>query len=298
MSTSAHPRAASVEETDAARAVVVGVDGSERNHAAVDYAIEEAAVDGRPLTLLAVLDDYTIPIPHHSVVPEDERQWRVLNRIADEVRRENPDVTVRRRVEFGGTVSTLVEQSADEELLVVGKRGLGAFARLMVGSTSVGVAGRAPVPVVIVPDGWRQSVHNREPVAVGLDPRDRNEATLRFAFTQAQRRGVGVTVVHALDISPSLVWDPVLGGPAYWEGRRLESVEKSVEPFRDEFPDVPVEGHDVHGHPSGVLLDESVGAQLLVLGRHHEGIAGFEIGSVARGVLHYAEVPVAVVPAV
>ncbi len=44
MSTSAHPRAASVEETDAARAVVVGVDGSERNHAAVDYAIEEAAV--------------------------------------------------------------------------------------------------------------------------------------------------------------------------------------------------------------------------------------------------------------
>ncbi len=207
-------------------------------------------------------------------------------------------MTVRRRVEFGGTVSTLVEQSADEELLVVGKRGLGAFARLMVGSTSVGVAGRAPVPVVIVPDGWRQSVHNREPVAVGLDPRDRNEATLRFAFTQAQRRGVGVTVVHALDISPSLVWDPVLGGPAYWEGRRLESVEKSVEPFRDEFPDVPVEGHDVHGHPSGVLLDESVGAQLLVLGRHHEGIAGFEIGSVARGVLHYAEVPVAVVPAV
>jgi len=298
MSTSAHPRAASVEETEAARAVVVGVDGSERNHAAVDYAIEEAEVDGRPLTLLAVLDDYTIPIPHHSVVPDDERQWRVLNRIADEVRRDNPDLTVRRRVEFGGTVSTLVEQSADQELLVVGKRGLGAFARLMIGSTSVGVAGRAPVPVVIVPDGWRQATHNREPVVVGLDARDRNEKTLRFAFTQAQRRGVGVSVFHALDISPSLVWDPVLGGPAYWEGRRLERVDNAVAPFREEFPDVPVEIHDVAGHPSGVLLNATANAQLLVLGRHHDGVLGLGIGSVARGVLHYAEVPVAVVPAV
>jgi len=298
MSTSAHPRTASTEEGGAVRAVVVGVDGSERNHAAIDYAVEEAAATGSPLTVLAVLDDHAIPIPHHSAVPDDERQWQVLNRIADEVRRENPDVTVRRRVELGGTVSTLVDQAEGQELLVVGKRGLGAFARLMVGSTSIGVAGRAGVPVIIVPDGWRQSAHDREPVVVGLDARDVNEATLRFAFAQAQRRGVGVTVVHVLDISPALVWDPVLGGPAYWEGHRLERVDNAVAPLREEFPEVPVEILDLPGHPSGVLLDASERAQLLVLGRHHEGLYGFGIGSTARGVLHYAEIPVAVVPAV
>jgi nucleotide-binding universal stress UspA family protein len=50
-------------------------------------------------------------------------------------------------------------------------------------------------------------------------------------------------------------------------------------------------------HPLSVLLDEAGPTQLVVMGRHSGGRGtGFAFGSVAHGVLHYAEVPVAIVP--
>jgi len=289
-------RETTTDRTDEARSVVVGVDGSERNRSAVAYAVHEAADSGRALTLLAVLDDFAIPIPHHSLLPDDERDWQVLNEIAEATRQDHPELTVHRDVRFGGAVSTLLDRSDDQELLVVGKRGLGAFSRLMVGSTSIGVAGRSKVPVIVVPDGWQQAEHVSDAVVVGLDPEDTNDATLRFAFTVAHRRGVALTVAYAIDISPLLAWDVELGSPAYWADRAVQDLETALAPLRAEFPDVSVSVREVRGHPATVLLDESGPAQLLVLGRHHDSRIGFSLGSVARGVLHYAEVPVAVVP--
>ncbi|WP_369293433.1 universal stress protein, partial [Nocardioides sp.] len=48
----------SIEQDEPVRSIVVGVDGSERNRAAVAWGVELAAATGRPLDLLAVLDDY------------------------------------------------------------------------------------------------------------------------------------------------------------------------------------------------------------------------------------------------
>jgi len=281
---------------DPARAVVVGVDGSERNRAAVAYAVHEASATSRPLACLAVLDDFVFPLPHRSMIADDEREWRVLDKIAHEATHENPHLIVRRDVQFGDTVDTLLDHSADESMLVVGKRGLGAFGRLIVGSTSIGVAGRSRVPVVIVPDTWRQADHATDPVVVGVDPDALHDAPLRFGFDAARRGGVDLVVVYAIDISPLLVWDVELGAPAYWQERGAEGLEGTLKPLREEFPDVSVSVREARGHPATELLHEAGKAQLLVLGRRHRGRLGFTLGSVARSVLHYAEVPVAVVP--
>jgi nucleotide-binding universal stress UspA family protein len=59
-----------------------------------------------------------------------------------------------------------------------------------------------------------------------------------------------------------------------------------------------VHSSQVEGHPAEVLLDAAARAQLLVLGRtsSERRLTGLPIGSVTRAVLHYSDIPVAVVP--
>lgn len=288
----------SIEQDEADRSIVVGVDGSERNRAAVAWAAELAAATGRPLDLLAVLDDYDFPLPHHRPSADDEIEWSVLNRLAHEVTAEHPGLTVRRRVEPGGSVKGLVDHADDQHLLVVGKRGLGAFARILAGSTSIGVAGRAQVPVVVVPDTWDPGSATGD-VLVGVAVDETQTPALRFAFTAAQRHGAGVRVVHAVDPHPQLTWEPVVAEVVFREldEDRTDELETLAGPLLEEFPDVPVEITSARGNPGNVLLDEGATSRLVVLGRRRSGVlGGFPLGSVARGVLHHAEVPVAVVP--
>ncbi|MFE2439715.1 universal stress protein, partial [Streptomyces sp. NPDC059409] len=71
----------------------------------------------------------------------------------------------------------------------------------------------------------------------------------------------------------------------------------ALAPWRERFPDVPVVEHVEMGSAGQVLLSVSGGAQLMVVGRRaRRGAVGARIGSVAHGVLHHAECPVAVVP--
>ncbi len=76
-------------------------------------------------------------------------------------------------------------------MLVVGRRGLNATERVLVGSTSIAVAGRSPVTVVVVPETWEPAQHTSAPVIVGVtlgeddDPHE-NDDLLRFAFDHAR----------------------------------------------------------------------------------------------------------------
>jgi nucleotide-binding universal stress UspA family protein len=278
-----------------APAVIVGVDGSESNAAAVDYAVLEAVQTNRALVLLGVLEDPGFRAqarPH----PESEREWEVLTRITVAAVRDHPRLRVRRVVDFGKPVDVLLEHAKIAHSVVVGKRGLGTFGRLMLGSTSTSVAGHAQVPVVVVPTGWRRVAHQDRRVAVGVELKDPRSTALRFAFEEAERRGVGLDVVHAIDVEPALVWEPVLNAPTYrhLDSRDQTPLEETVAPLRAEFPSVPARLFDVRGNAASVLLERSHEAQLLVLGRHHNG--AFGLGCTARAVLHYAEIPVAVIP--
>jgi nucleotide-binding universal stress UspA family protein len=278
-----------------APAVVVGVDGSESNKAAIDYAVREAAETNRSLVLVGVLDDPGFRA-QVSPYPESEREWEVLTKITVAAVRDHPRLRVRRVVDVGNTVDVLLDHAKLAQVMVLGKRGLGTFSRIMLGSTSTSVAGRAQAPVVIVPTDWKRVDHQDQRVVVGVEINDPKSTALRFAFGEAERRGVALDVVHVVEVEPILVWDPVLNAPTnrHLESRDQKHLEDAVDPLRAEFPSVPVTLCDVRGNAASVLLERSHDAQLLVIGRHYTG--AFGLGCTARAVLHYADVPVAVIP--
>jgi nucleotide-binding universal stress UspA family protein len=278
------------------RAVVVGVDGSERNRAAVGWAAAEAAAAGRPLLLVHVLDERHVPTPLHGLLTDDQAAWRLLDGVGAELRARYPEVVLRTDVVVGGVATTLVDRSADEAVLVMGRRGHGTFVRLLIGSVALDVASRARVPVVVVPDGWSSDEHRAEPVVVGMDRRDVQPAVLELAFTEARLRGVPLVAAHGRD-QPAMGWAPATSpGPGGVEADE-HRLRDALAPYAEAFPDVELSILDNPGHPLAVLLDEAGPGQLLVLGRHRDRrTGGFPFGSVAHGVLHYADVPVAIVP--
>lgn len=280
------------------RAIVVGVDASDRSHAAVSWAISEASAASQPLTLVHVLDHCRVPVP---VLGEesDQHGWRLLSRLERELKSSAPNAEVRKQLAAGAVDACLVSQSADQAVLVVGRRGMGSFTRLLVGSTSLSVASFSRVPVVVVPENWQVPAHVNQPVVVGVDHEDLQPAALQFAFAEAQRRKVPLIAAHGREI-PEPDGSPesqVAAADERTEQVSAEALNRAVEPFRRAYPGVEVSLLHRREHPLTVLLDQAKPAQLLVLGRHsNRRRGGFPFGSVARAVLHYAEVPVAIVP--
>jgi nucleotide-binding universal stress UspA family protein len=75
---------------------------------------------------------------------------RALEKTLREAHAETDSVEIERRVVEGRPARVLVDESRDAELLVVGSRGHGGFAGLLLGSVSQQVAHHASCPVVIV----------------------------------------------------------------------------------------------------------------------------------------------------
>jgi len=289
----AEPGASHWSEPD--RAVVVGVDGSERNRAAITWAIADAIAAHRPLNLVHVLDERHVPSPFHGLETDDQYAWSLLDTVESELPASVPAVVLRKEVAAGRVATTLVDRSAHQHALVVGRRGFGSFLRLLLGSTSLDVASRAQVPVIVVPDRWSVDEHRSEPVVVGVDPRDVQPDVLRFAFTEAHQRHVPLIAAHGRDVPATD--DPSLPRGSVEAGPEEDRLGEALEPWANAFPDVAMSVVDRPGHPLAVLLDEVGPGQLLVLGRHSAGRReGFPFGSVAHAVLHYAKVPVAIVP--
>ncbi|MFE6508762.1 universal stress protein [Nocardioides sp. NPDC057767] len=274
--------------------VVVGVDGSEPNRAAVAYAIAEAEASGRPLVPVGAVQH----LVRHVEDALDGRRWSVLAEIEREVAAEHPEVRTVSLIEFDHPVPALLGYADVEDLLVVGKRGLGGARRLLVGSTAMRVAGRSLGTVVVVPPEWSPAEHQAEPVVVGVDPDSHYEPVLRVGFERARRDRVELVVLHAVNLRPVLIWDPTVNAPLVRDGQEHSSVdlESAIKPLRTEYPQVQVTIERDRGRAAGILLARSVGAQLIVLGRRHDGRGTWGLGPVAREVIHHAEVPVAVVP--
>jgi nucleotide-binding universal stress UspA family protein len=144
--------------------IVVGVDGSETADKALRWAADEARLRGAslrvmhawtvPLVLARPSEDaFGIPEPVESLLEVRAALQReattVLERALEDVASEG--VEVEAQAIEGKAARILIEAAADAELLVVGSRGLGGFAGLLLGSVSQQCAHHAPCPVVIVP---------------------------------------------------------------------------------------------------------------------------------------------------
>jgi nucleotide-binding universal stress UspA family protein len=136
--------------------IVVGVDGSPGSRKALTWAAAEAVVHGAELVVLNVWEHTLMP-PAGSVsvseryVPDtSQRTAEDLVQVIKEELGEEPPVRVQPQVKQGRPAKVLIEESANADLLVVGKRGHGGFAGLVLGSVSQHVAAYAKCPVTVV----------------------------------------------------------------------------------------------------------------------------------------------------
>lgn len=299
MTLEARAAAATGEWAKSHKPVVAAVDGSTRNRSAVAWAAGEAAAAGCKVVLVTAVEDYLLESPHFSIRSQDQQAQDMLAEARHEVQQVLSEQDIQTEVVAGSPVAVLLQRSEDARMVVVGKRGLGGFARVIVGSTSIAVAGRARVPVVIVPADWKQAEHEGAPVVLGIDPYRREDNPIEMAFSRAQRLGVRLVAVHGWETPAAYSWDPtaMAGATAQWEQEAHAEFDKVLDVWRERFPDVKVEAVHSHSHPAMAVLDAAEHAQFVVLGRHTNGkLGGFAFGSVTRAVLHYSACPVMVVP--
>ena len=293
----AHPTSPRKDE------IVLGVDGSERNQPAIAWAAAEATETGHSVRLVSAAPPYTAPL---SGMAADLSPAILEAEAAKELQsvRERFATPPTIYVESGVASRVLTEQSAHSALLVVGKRGLGAVSRLLVGSTSIAVAGRSSVPVVVVPDTWDATGRADQPIVVGIEAHEgagtgpvcRDATVLDFAFERAERLGVPLVAVSAWELPPVFAWSPI--DVSEWRAHREQVATLALRPWTERFPQVEVIVVAPAENASSAVLDAAITAQLVVLGRHTRPshVGGFTVGSTARGVLHYSDVPVVVVP--
>jgi nucleotide-binding universal stress UspA family protein len=293
-------KAAATGEWDTThKPVVVAVDGSERNRSAVAWAAHEAAALDCEMVLVTVLPDHLVPARGFSVSGPDQAALDMLAEARHGVRDIVDESRVHTEAVSGVPVEALLEKAGTAALVVVGKRGLGGFTRVIVGSTSIALAGRSPVPVAIVPDEWDQADREGRPVVLGVDLDKVDEEPIDAAIGRAERLGVPLVAVHGWETPAAYSWDAatVAGVVAEAEQAEQERFDELLASWRERHPGVVIRPMRVHKHPAAAILEAAEDAQLVVLGRHPAGVfGGFAFGSVARAVLHYAESPVVVVP--
>ncbi|MFI7497999.1 universal stress protein [Streptomyces sp. NPDC049687] len=284
--------------------ITAGVDGTDESLAALAWAAREAV---RRDTALRVVHAWRFqPNAAPEVADRDGQQRWVresVEQAAATVTERHPGLTVTTDVIEGHPVETLVAAAADAELLVLGSRGHGPVVGFLLGSVGQQVIAEAGRPVVLVRAGDNPSseVAGHEIVVGQQGEPDDSAPALRFAFETAAARGASVRVVRAWTLPPVFAYSPgslkLLDEAGGLEPFEKKALADAVEPWRERFPGVHVVEHVEMGSAGQVLLSVAGRAQLMVVGRRaHRTAVGARIGSVAHGVLHHADCPVAVVP--
>ncbi|MFD6313325.1 universal stress protein [Streptomyces nigra] len=145
------------EQAEGADRVLVGVDGSDASREALRWAVRQARLTGGTVRVLGawVVPQYHgalgwLPPESTDEVALEERARDELTTAVEETVGPRPPVEVRTEVRYGAPAGVLVDASRDATLLVVGSRGRGGFAGLLLGSVAQHCAQHAACPVVVV----------------------------------------------------------------------------------------------------------------------------------------------------
>jgi nucleotide-binding universal stress UspA family protein len=270
-----------------AQRVVVGVDGSIIAVRALDRAAEEAALRGATLEIVYA-------------VPDLDEAGPVLASALSRVRDRYPGLTVSTAPVAGDAARALVSRSRNAALTVVGTRGLGGFAGLLLGSVSLRLAAHAHGPLLVV-----RGEPNPNPgvVLLGIES-DADTDAAAYAFEEAARRGAPLRILHAWTYRhrtpaglsptpPDRVQDDIAR-----HAKAEEALPGQVmAPLREKHPHVAVETRTVRSGPAHALLQATLGADVVVIAAHRRhGGPSPQLGPVAHALLHHASCPVVVVP--
>ncbi|MER6955521.1 MULTISPECIES: universal stress protein [unclassified Streptomyces] len=289
--------------------VVAAVDGSEDGWRALDWARDAARRRGAPLRVAHVRHHAVwTPPGAPAVVPPAPEDDPVLA----EARARPTAAEGGPRPEYvgldGAPGALLPELGAEAQLLVLGSRGRGGFAALLLGSNSLTAARDAECPVVVVPRPGRtvDVVLPAEPgprVVVGLKVDGPDDTTLDLAFTEAALLGARLQVIAAYPW-PIQTWTAPgdLPAPLYdqdaVEHETAALMDGFLAPHRERHPGVHADPLPAPGDAAALLVAASKDADLVVVGRHRRRLLtpARMLGSVTHAVLLHAACPVAVVP--
>src|SRR5579863_231708 len=231
-----------------AQPIVAASDGSEESLRAVDWAAREAVLRGAPLRIVSAPG----LLPRMAASQGHSEYETVSDHIRDEsdyaltaatarAAKAAPDLLIDADHLTGGPAEAVTEAGSGALMLVVGSRGVGAFAALILGSVSRYAATHASSPVVVVRDEIG-AAHRQ--VGVGIGGLEGNTAALTFAFEEAVLRKASLVAVHAWhapqrDISRAgiALTEPARGAVEAAAARQLAGL---LEEGREKDPDVPV----------------------------------------------------------
>jgi nucleotide-binding universal stress UspA family protein len=284
-----------------AKPIVAATDGSEESLRAVDWAAREAVLRGAPLRIVSAAAPVRRLTGGHEMsggsdpVAATVRQYRdqALDTAAERAAQTAPGLLIDADKLDGLPGEAVTAAGSGALMLVVGSRGSGAFAALVLGSVSRYAATHAACPVAVVREAASPA---RGQVGIGIGDLE-NSASLTFAFEEAALRQASLIAIHSWHFPDS---DISRAGSAFTEPEdsvvkteTAQRLEQLLDNWRAKYPDVPVSQDVVHGHPGRALADLSARADLVVLGRRaaHHGP-----GSVIHAVLNHAQGPVVAVP--
>ena len=135
------------------RRIVVGLDGSPQSLSALEWAAHQAELTG---FVVEVVMTWEWPIeygwaflPGSDYVPT-ARPQAILDQAIGVFQKKHPTVTFHPSLIEGHAASALVSASQGAEVLVVGSRGHGAFAGMLLGSVSQHCVAKARCPVLVL----------------------------------------------------------------------------------------------------------------------------------------------------
>ncbi|WP_392675268.1 universal stress protein [Streptomyces sp. LN785] len=140
--------------------VVVGVDGSEGSLRALDWAATEAARLGLPLRVIhaslwehyeGLRPTFDTERPAEQILAEQILAEHLVASAQERARRLRSEVSTVADVQPEDPVTALVQESHEATLVVLGSRGRGRIAGMLLGSVSLALAGRSHCPVVVIP---------------------------------------------------------------------------------------------------------------------------------------------------
>jgi nucleotide-binding universal stress UspA family protein len=284
--------------------IVVGVDGSESSQEALQWAVAEAKRHGLPLEALMAwgyLDQHHVPAEARHFEPDyDEADARdaLAHYVADVL---GPDASdqLELRPTCDLPARALLDAGKDAAMLVVGARGRGGFAGLLLGSVSQKVLHQATCPVAVLRAGQASSSEGGEGrIVVGVDGSPMADAALHWAIDEGRRRGASLEVVHAWHM-PFVAPYPYVAADfdtATYEKNARETLDQAIRRAKLTGDD-RVSKVISMGGPSSVLLDTAKGADLIVVGsRGLSAAKAAVLGSVSHQVTLHASCPVVVIP--